>query len=180
LVKSGLRILYKSFRLAWRAQRRFWAFIVLYGFVIGMVTYLLLSANAISTLIAVLGGIIVATLYGFILTTFRKNEIATMKCIGWSNGNIRILIVGEILLISCLAFLLFLEVGIHLSGLSFYLSGNPRNPVFFIPTYIQQIFIARDILPISFVVIVLAQIPGILLANYRILAVKPMEALRMP
>jgi len=180
LVKAGVRILFKSFRLAWRAQKRFWAFIVIYGFLIGMVTYLLLSANTISILMAVLGGIVVATLYGFLLTTFRKTEIATMKCIGWSNGNIRILIVGEILLISCLAFLLFVEVGIHLSGLSFYLSGDPTKPVFFIPSYIQQIFIARDKLLISFFVIVLAQIPGVLLAYYRILAVKPMEALRMP
>jgi predicted lysophospholipase L1 biosynthesis ABC-type transport system permease subunit len=178
-LKAGLRILFKSFRLAWRAQKRFWAFIAVYGFLIGMVTYLLLSSNAASILIAVLGGIVVATLYGFLLTTFRKTEIATMKCIGWSNNNIRILIVGEILLISTLAFILFVEIGIHLAGVAFYLTGSATSSVFSIPPAIQQIFIARDKLLLSFIIIVFAQLPGILLANYRILAVKPMEALRM-
>jgi ABC-type antimicrobial peptide transport system permease subunit len=178
-LKAGVRILFKSFRLAWRAQKRFWAFIAVYGFLIGMVTYLLLSSSSASIFMAVLGGIVVATLYGFLLTTFRKTEIATMKCIGWSNNNIRILIVGEILLISCLAFVLFVEVGIHLAGLAFYFTGNPTTPVFSIPPVIQSIFVARDKLVLSFVIIVFAQLPGILLANYRILAVKPMEALRM-
>ena len=92
----------KSFRLAWRAQRRFWAFIVVYFILVGMVAYLLIPFTAISALIAILGGLVVATIYGFLLTTFRKTEIATLKCIGWSNNNIRLLIVGEILLISCI------------------------------------------------------------------------------
>jgi ABC-type antimicrobial peptide transport system permease subunit len=180
LVKAGLRIFTKSFRLAWRAPKRFWAFIVLYLVVTYMVTYLLLTGGALQIFIAILGGIVVATIYGFLLTTFRKTEIATLKCIGWSNGNIRILIVGEILFVSVLAFLLFIEIGIHVTGLAFYLSGNPFSPLFFVPSAMQQVLLARDQLLLSFVVVVLAQIPGILLANYRILAVKPMEALRMP
>jgi ABC-type antimicrobial peptide transport system permease subunit len=122
----------------------------------------------------------VATLYGFLLTTFRKTEIATLKCIGWSNGNLRILIVGEILLVSVSAFLLFIEVGIHVSGLSYYVSGDPFKPFPFVPPVVQSILLARNQLLVAFIVVVLAQIPGILLANWRILAVKPMEALRMP
>jgi ABC-type antimicrobial peptide transport system permease subunit len=145
-----------------------------------MVAYLLLSYEAVSTLVAVLGGLIVATLYGFLLTTFRKTEIATLKCIGWSNGNIRVLITGEILLISCLAFLLFVEIGIHLAGLSFYFTGDATGTLFFVPAWIRPIFEARNLLLWTFLLVVLAQLPGILLANYRILAVKPMEALRMP
>ena len=171
----------KSFRLAWRAQRRFWAFIVLYFIVVGMVAYLLIPGTAISTFIAILGGLIVATIYGFLLTTFRKTEIATLKCIGWSNNNIRTLIIGEILLISCIAYLLFIEVGIHLAGLAYYFTASATGSLPFVPSFIQGIFVAREVLiPWTFVVVVLAQIPGILLANYRILAVKPMMALRMP
>jgi len=180
LVKAGVRILFKSFRLAWRAQKRFWAFIVIYFILIFMVTGLLLSTNTLYILTGILGGLVVATLYGFLLTAFRKTEIATLKCIGWSNSNIRILIIGEILLVSCLAFLLFIEVGIHVSGLAFYVSGDPFKPLFFVPGSVQQVLLARNMLLPSFVTVVLAQIPGILLANYRILIVKPMEALRMP
>jgi predicted lysophospholipase L1 biosynthesis ABC-type transport system permease subunit len=179
MVKAGLRILFKSFRLAWRAWKRFLAFITLYLVVIYMVTYLLMTGQAISIVIAILGGVVVATLYGFLLTTFRKTEIATFKCIGWSNSNIRILIVGEILLVSVLAFLIFIEIGIHVTGLAFYLSGNPFSPLFFVPGSLQEVLLARNQLLVTFFVVVLAQIPGILLANYRILAVKPMEALRM-
>ena len=170
----------KSFRLAWRAQRRFWAFIVIYFILVGMVAYLLIPLSAISWLIAILGGVVVATIYGFLLTTFRKTEIATLKCIGWSNNNIRTLIVGEILLISCLAYLLFIEVGIHLAGLAYYFTASATGSLPFVPSFIQGIFVARQVLPWTFVIVVLVQLPGILLANYRILAVKPMMALRMP
>jgi predicted lysophospholipase L1 biosynthesis ABC-type transport system permease subunit len=184
LVKAGLRIMIKSWRLAWRAQRRFWVFIAVYFVLIGMVTYLvrafLQAGDAVSLLWAILGGLLVATLYGFLLTTFRKTEIATLKCIGWSNSNLRVLIIGEILLISCLAFLIFVEVGIHIAGLAFYLTGQSTGALFIVPGYIQSIFTARDILPWTFVLVVAAQLPGVLIANYRILAVKPMEALRMP
>jgi predicted lysophospholipase L1 biosynthesis ABC-type transport system permease subunit len=144
-----------------------------------MVTYLLLTGETASIFIAVLGGLIVATLYGFLLTSFRKTEIATLKCIGWANSNIRILIIGEILLVSLLAFFVFIEIGIHVTGLAFYLSGDPFSPLFFVPGAVQQVLLARNQLVLTFFVVVLAQIPGILLANYRILAVKPMEALRM-
>lgn len=174
------RILFKSFRLAWRAQRRFWVFIAVYFILVGMVAYLLLSGDPVSTLMAIVGGLIVATLYGFLLTTFRKTEIATLKCIGWSNGNIRLLITGEILLISCLAFFLFVEVGIHLAGLSFYFTGSATGQLFFVPAWIRPLFEARDLLFWTFLLVVVLQLPGILLANYRILSVKPMEALRMP
>lgn len=180
MVQAGLRILTKSFRLAWRAQKRFWAFIVVYLVLIYMVTYLLLTGGTLQITIAILGGLIVATMYGFLLTTFRKTEIATLKCIGWSNGNLRVLIVGEILMVSVLAFLLFIEIGIHVTGLAYYLTGSSQSLLFFVPPAIQQVLIARDYLLVSLVVVVFAQIPGILLANYRILAVKPMEALRMP
>lgn len=165
--------------MAWRAQKRFWAFIVVYLVLIYMVTYLLITKEPLSIAIAILGGLTVATMYGFLLTTFRKTEIATLKCIGWSNGNLRIVIVGEILMVSILAFVLFIEIGIHISGLAYYLSGKPDSPLFFVPPAIQNVLIARDYLLVSLLVVVFAQIPGILLANYRILAVKPMEALRM-
>jgi hypothetical protein len=48
-----------------------------------------------------------------------------------------------------------------------------------VPGSLQEVLLARNQLLVTFFVVVLAQIPGILLANYRILAVKPMEALRM-
>jgi predicted lysophospholipase L1 biosynthesis ABC-type transport system permease subunit len=174
------RILFKSFRLAWRAQRRFWVFIGIYFILVGMVTYLLLTYDPVSYLMAILGGLIVATAYGFLLTMFRKTEIATLKCIGWSNSNIRLLITGEILLISCIAFFLFVEVGIHLAGLSFYFTGSATGGLFFVPDWIRPIFAARPLLLWTFLLVVVLQLPGILLANYRILSVKPMEALRMP
>lgn len=178
LVKAFFRILFNSFRLAWRAHKRFWAFIVIYGFLIGMVAYLL-PQGAMGALIGIMGGVVVATLYGFILTHFRKNEIAALKCIGWSNGNLRTLIVGEILLISCLAFFLFVEIGVHIIGFTYYTTGSATTRNLLVPSYIQDVFLGAVYLPLAFIIVVLAQIPGILLAYWRILAVKPMVALRM-
>ena len=99
----GLRLWNKSIKLAMRSRRRFIAFTLMYTVLMIWMTWnfqdflygegepdvLLLVVSIVSTLI-------LSILYAWIVINYRKNEIATLKCIGYKNSNIRTIIIGEL------------------------------------------------------------------------------------
>jgi len=162
----GLRIFKKSMLLTWRAKKRFIAFVLIYSVLIATTAIGLQSDSLFTLSIAIVGGVAVATMYGFLLTSFRKKEIATLKCIGWSNNDIRKLVVGEIFTITILAFILLLETLIHVVGFDAYLSSGldaPITPV----NLMLALFIIGGL-----------QIPGIMISNLKLLKVRPIAALK--
>ena len=173
-------IFFKSWRIATRNRRRFFGFVIAYSVLAlsiatSLKQYIVKDpGNYVLLLVTVCGGIIVSTMYGLILTTFRKKEIATLKAIGWSNGDVRTRILGEILFLSLIGFLLLLELDIHLLGLSHYLPWGEQaleiltDNLQFTPAEIYW----------TFVIIILLQLPGVLIANNRALQVKPMIAMQ--
>ncbi|MBD3227982.1 MAG: FtsX-like permease family protein [Candidatus Lokiarchaeota archaeon] len=175
----NFRIFLKSLKLAIRAKRRFILFTAIYAVLIGLTTYFWdLTAQTFTTtpgtvwfLILLIGiTAVTAAIYGLILSGYRKTEVATLRCLGWSSSNIRTLFIGELFLVSVCAFFVDFEIAIHQIGLFYYGTGQTLGlggPLFAFPWFI-----------ITFVIVLLVQIIGILVAYSRMLKIKPMEALR--
>lgn len=111
---------------------------------------------------AFLGGALAASMYAFLITRFRRIEIATLKAIGYTNRNVWIMALGEILLASIAGFIL------GLLGISIYLGVTGETVVIF----------SRTTLLTAFLIVVLIQIPAFIWSNKRTLKIPPAEALR--
>lgn len=162
----AFRIFKKSMVLTWRAKKRFIAFVLIYSILIAITALGLESESVFTVGLSAIGGIAVATVYGFLLTSFRKKEIATLKCIGWRNNDIRKLVMGEIFTITILAFILVLETIIHVVGFDAYMSESLDAPITPINLLLSLGFIG------------VLQVPGVLISNLKLLKVKPIVALK--
>jgi len=112
--------------------------------------------------VAFLGGALVASMYAFLITRFRRIEIATLKAIGYTNRNVWTMTLGEILLASIAGFIL------GLLGIAVYLGVTGETVVIF----------SRTTLLTAFLIVVLIQVPAFILSNKRTLRIPPAEALR--
>jgi predicted lysophospholipase L1 biosynthesis ABC-type transport system permease subunit len=128
----------------------------------------------------VLASMVVAIMYSFLLVRFRRDDIATLKCIGWDNSGIRFFVISEILFVTLSSFFILLEVIWHIVGITFQLFavqfggilGIPVNS--FILWWNKPIFIML----LSVGIILIAQIPGLLIATLSVTRLSPMDALR--
>ena len=112
--------------------------------------------------VALLGGALAASMYAFLITRFRRIEIATLKAIGYTNRNVWTMTLGEILLASIAGFIL------GLLGIAVYLGVTGETVVIF----------SRTTLLTAFLIVVLIQVPAFILSNKRTLRIPPAEALR--
>lgn len=120
--------------------------------------------DLLSLAVGVGGGLIVATLYAYLITRFRRREVAILKAIGFNARNIRITLLSEILTVAFLGFTvatLVIELYIRFTASSEYVAS------LFIMPYFTVL--------LSGTVVVLTCIPGFLLISWRILAVRPIE-----
>jgi hypothetical protein len=114
--------------------------------------------------VGVIGGLIVATLYAYLITRFRRREVAILKAIGFNAKNVRITLLAEILTV---AFLGFAAASLAIESYIRLTAGSEYIPSLFIMPYTTIL--------ISGSVVVLTCIPGFLLISWRILAVRPIE-----
>lgn len=178
-----LKILINSMKVAIRSKKRFIAFTIIYAILIMWIGITLRTGSLATSLdgwFSIIAGGIVALLYAFLLSYFRRDDIATLKCIGWSNNDIRILVIAEILIVTMVAFLGILEISWHIFGIYFWLFNTVTVTSFSVPF---APLIAFWVLPIpemflTLGVLLLAQIPGIIITTWRILSTSPMRALR--
>ncbi len=179
-----LRVFLKSMKIAARSRKRFIAFTVIYAFLMLLIGVTLRSGNLATSidgwfLISV--GVILATIYAFLLSHFRRDDIATLKCIGWSNNDIRLLVIAEIVAVTLTAFLGILEISWHLFGILFWLNAGVSSTPFSLP-YNQ--YIAFWVFPwpsmmFTLGILLAFQIPGIIITTWRVLSISPMRALRI-
>ncbi len=113
---------------------------------------------------AILGGIILATLFAYLISRFRRKEIAILKAMGYSNSQVRVSLLAEIMTTSFSGFIVGASTA---QGLLFYLNGLSRNGVL----RFQSILV-------SFIITVIITLPGMLLVSRKILKVSPAEAFR--
>lgn len=175
----GLRLVGKSIKMAMRSRMRFIIFTLMYTVLMlwnawNLQSFTLPSeveGNILLLAISIGSTVILAILYAWIVINYRKREIATLKCIGYTNGNIRTLIVGELVWVTTMSFIIVAELLIHITGFTAFInltSGNPTEPIL-------------RLLPIviSFAMFLISQVLGILVMYSKILKLRPIVALRV-
>ncbi|MHA1312052.1 MAG: hypothetical protein ACTSQO_14140 [Candidatus Helarchaeota archaeon] len=172
----NFRIFLKSLKLAVRSRKRFVLFVAIYAVLIGFTTIFANIAYKTGNGWGVIGSLIstvgTAVVYGLLLSGYRKMQVATLRCLGWDFSNIQSLFIGELILVTMVAFLVDLEIAIHQIGLIYYFTGlagivQLGEPLFQPFWFFLTFFITLGI-----------QCIGIYVAYYKMKKVKPMEALR--
>jgi predicted lysophospholipase L1 biosynthesis ABC-type transport system permease subunit len=137
------------------------------------------SSQWLFFLITLFASIFMSILYAWMIVNYRRTEIATLKCIGYTNANVRTLIVGEIIWTTLSGFFLVVEIVIHLLAfqvLGGYVSlGLPAQPA---PVSVLLPFSLFNLL-ITLGIFLIVQLFGITLAYRRVLKVRPMQAMRI-
>jgi len=109
-----------------------------------------------STLIMIL----ITLMYAFILVSFRKYDIATLRAIGWGSKHIFMLTLGEFTLTILLGYF----VGVISSMVFFTYNRVPFSHLAYVG---------------AFGIVILSLLIGLLIIRQRVLKIPPMEAFRM-
>lgn len=157
-----------------RSRKRFLVFTILYVALIIWMSYSLQTAEGVTLIIAIVSSVLSSILYAWLIIRFRRMEIATLKCVGYTNNDIRTVILGEIIWVSISSFIVVFELLIHFTA--FEIIGME-----FINKSLDdyEVFISPINLLITIGIFLLAQVAGILLAYRKILKLRPIVALRI-
>ena len=185
----GLRLWNKSIKLAMRSRRRFIAFTLMYTVLMVWMTYnfqLFLYENnddLLLLLVSIASTFTLSVLYAWIVINYRKNEIATLKCIGYKNSNIRTIIIGELTWVTFVAFMIMTEALIHISAGAtyFYQQQILKTPPISASDYITKTTPILNIWPVllTLTMFLVSQILGIIVMYSKILKLRPIVALRV-
>ena len=170
----NLRVLFKSIKFAFRAKRRVFTFIIIYAFLIVMVSRGL--ATGVDQILWLIAALILATLYAILIAQSRAKDIAILKCVSWSNNDILLVMVGEVVLVSLSAFLLVFQLSVELLGLVAYF--EPLFDTNLLTNLQSLVSVPLADLLVTLFVIVGLQLPGLYLAQRRAMMIPPMRALR--
>ena len=168
----NFRVLLKSVRFAFRAKKRVLSFMLIYAILFLVVAWGLGQAG-METLILTMA-FIVSTVYAILISQFRRKDIAILKCLSWGNNEILLLLVGEVILVSFSAFLVIFQLSVEILGVIAYLRLGDQ----LLQDISLVISLDFGVMLQSLVIVVFAQIPGLLLAQFRAMRIPPMRALR--
>lgn len=112
-----------------------------------------------------IGTLIVATMYSYLISRFRRMEVAILKAIGYQRKHVVTFLLGEILAVSVLGFIVGLTI------VQLWLIFNRES------AYIQWILLS-PLSAMSFLAVVILSIPGFLLLSTRSFKVRPIEIFR--
>lgn len=125
------------------------------------------SLSFLSLIFGMVGTFMVSTLYSYIITRFRRREVAVLKAMGYSKWNVRIVVLSEILVVAVTGFIIGLLV----------IQGYLWNPLSRTGSYFYLIMLSPTAL-FSFTAVVISCVPGFFLITFRILSVRPIEIFR--
>ena len=108
---------------------------------------------------------LISLLFSYLISRFRRREIAVLKALGYSNGSVRTALVAESITISLIGF--FVGLGSAQAILMVNLGRFERNALF-----------SLTAIGVSFLTIVVITLPGILFISRRVLKISPAEAFR--
>ena len=172
----AFRLFKKSVMMVLREKKQFTVFCLMYTILIFWTSYSIelvintpgLGLASTSFFMALAIGIFLSLLYSWIIVRRNSKTIATLKCIGWTNKDINSLISGFILFTTFIGFFIVIEVLFHYAAFFAYI--DPTTPT--VPLV--------SLLPVfvTFIIFLLFQIMAILLANRKVLKVRPIIALR--
>ncbi|MHA1731613.1 MAG: FtsX-like permease family protein [Promethearchaeota archaeon] len=180
----GMRLFGKAIRLAMRSRKRYIIFTLTY---MALMLWTSISIQNVFNStnpsqndwyffwVGLAISVFISILFSWIIINYRRTEIATLKCIGYTNSNVRTIIVGEIIWVTFSGFILVVEILIHFiagQALSRNL-GLSANPVSITP------FLTFSTILINLALFLVVQIFGIIIAYRRVLKVRPIMALRI-
>lgn len=185
----GLRLWSKSIKLAMRSRRRFIAFTLMYTVLMIWMTWnfqLFIydngEADVLLLIVSIVSTLILSILYAWIVINYRKNEIATLKCIGYKNSNIRTIIIGELTWVTFIAFMIMAEALIHITAATtyFYQQQILKGSIS-LSDYTTKTTPILNIWPVlaTLAMFLVSQILGILVMYSKILKLRPIVALRV-
>jgi predicted lysophospholipase L1 biosynthesis ABC-type transport system permease subunit len=185
-----MRLLKKAIVMAMRSRRRFIVFTLMYTVLMIWMAYNFESyiveadrttKQILMLIISIISTVALSILYAFIIINYRKTEIATMKCIGYTNANIRTIIIGELVWVTTVAFTIILEILVHISAVFVYIAqtiaqiADPTVTIVTVDAPLLSIFP----LIITLALFLISQIVGILVMYRKILKLRPIVALRV-
>jgi hypothetical protein len=121
--------------------------------------------------------LIVSTFYAILISQFRRRDMSVFKCIGWSNNDVMLLVVGEVFLVTVASFLIMLQISFEIMGIVAYFSLDFGVGTLFADVY-DFIVIPAASLFTTFFIVLIVQTPGLFIAQRRAVSVPPMKALR--
>jgi hypothetical protein len=119
----------------------------------------------LSLIFGLIGTFIVSTLYSYIITRFRRREVAVLKAMGYNKWDVRIVVLSEILVVAITGYIL------GLIAIQSFLFLTKQGSWFFMIVFSQTALL-------SFLAVVLSTVPGFFLISFRILSVRPIEIFR--
>lgn len=130
----------------------------------------------LSLIFGIFGTFMVSTLYSYLITRFRRREVAVLKAMGYNNWDVRVVVLSEILVVAITGFF----IGLVLIQGFLWLSSSGPYFFQFIPISLRFPFIGPPSLTVvlSFLAVVISCIPGFFLITFRILSVRPIEIFR--
>ena len=122
----------------------------------------------LSLVFGLFGTFIVSTLYSYLITRFRRREVAVLKAMGYSKWDVRIVVLSEILVVAITGF----AVGLALIQSYLFLTRTGSYVYWIINPFIGTTAI------FSFLAVVISCVPGFFLITARILGIRPIEIFR--
>ncbi len=174
------RLWKKAIKMTMREKKTFVVFTGIYTILIFLTSFfietiLLGGGGGLTTFfigIFFITSLILSLLYAWILVARNRRTWATLKCIGYTNSDVNSLITGIILYTTFIGFLIVIEGLLHYTAIVTYLQS--ANIAMGLPV------ILVSLLPVvlTFFVFLVVQLIAILVANRKILKVRPMLALK--
>jgi len=178
----AFRIWKKSVKMILRDKRTFVVFCLMYTGLIFINSWFFELALDPTTSgfgnVAFLGAfgvsLALAILYSWLIVSRNRRTIATFKCIGWTNGNVNSLVLGQIIFTTLTGMVIVIEGLFHYNAIAvYYLSvTNPTESVAAIP------FVTLIPVVTSCGVFIAIQLLGYFIMRGKITKVRPMVALK--
>jgi len=164
-------------KLAFRSKKRVFSFIVIYAILFVLVAKGIQSSTGtlLEMFLWPLTALVVATVYAILISQFRKRDVSILKCVGWTNHDVMLLVVGEVVVVSIAAFFLVFQASVEVLGLVAYFEGLDTG---LLQMLVNLIAVEWWPMVVTLIYIVVLQLPGVGLAHYRMMKIPPMQALR--
>ena len=172
----NIRVFFKSVKFAFRAKKRVIPFMMVYAILFIVVSDGMIAGGT-DALWYLLMALIVSSFYAILISQFRRRDMSVFKCIGWSNNDVMLLVIGEVFLVTIASFLVMLQISFEIVGIVTYFSVS-MAPGTILALVHDFIVIEAGPLFTTFFIVLGMQIPGLFIAQRRAVSVPPMKALR--
>ena len=182
----AFRLFKKAVLMSFREKKQFIVFCLMYTVLIFWTSYsveLIIQVGGIglastSFFIALGVGAFLSLLYAWIIVSRNRKTWATLKCVGYTNSDINSLVSGFILFTTIMGFFIVIEVLFHYMAIVGYWQAADAAVNGTVYNIANLPLVSLLPVVVTFIIFLFLQILAILLANRKILKVRPIIALK--